>query len=281
MSSVLLIGPGSGLAKALGTLMTKKGFKVYGCFRKLPSLSDVEYLEQFSFEEILKDEFEFKFDLVINCANYRNWSDKDIANHFTNVIPGLLMEKLSLSGSKIINFGTYLQFLDVPKTASLYHYSLAKKQLSEKIQTLPNCVEFVLYTLYGKGDQPSSMMNQLFTSIYDGTPIDFSPGNQLIALTRIQDVANLTAKYVSETTLSGFSQYSLWPTPPISIRDVVFILENQVGLEPKIRWGAKNYAGHEIFEYSSDDFPGQYDSTNWTNLGLGLSATYNEIQFKK
>ena len=200
MSNVLLIGPGSGLAKALSILLTKKGFKVYGCFRKLPSQSDTECIEQFSFEEILNNEFKFKFDVVINCANYRNWTDKEIANHFTNVIPGLLMEKLSLSGSKIINFGTYLQFLNVPKSASLYHYSLAKKQLSDKIQTLPNCVEFVLYTLYGKGDQPSSMMNQLFTSIYSRTPIDFTPGNQLIALTRIQDVANLTATFVSENT---------------------------------------------------------------------------------
>ena len=281
MSNVLLIGPGSGLAKALSILLTKKGFKVYGCFRKLPSQSDTECIEQFSFEEILNNEFKFKFDVVINCANYRNWTDKEIANHFTNVIPGLLMEKLSLSGSKIINFGTYLQFLNVPKSASLYHYSLAKKQLSDKIQTLPNCVEFVLYTLYGKGDQPSSMMNQLFTSIYSRTPIDFTPGNQLIALTRIQDVANLTATFVSENTSYSFSQYSLWPTPPISIRDVVIVLENQVGLEPKIHWGAKNYAGHEIFEYNSDDFPDQYDSINWTSLGLGLSTTYDEIGLKK
>jgi len=277
MGQILLIGPGSGLAKAIGLSMSKMGYRIYGCVRTLQAFGNNQEIEQIAFKEILSDKFKIKFDFVINCANYRDWSNEETARYFTSIIPGLIMDKLSSSGSSVINFGTYLQFSEVPKEASLYQYAEAKKQLSEKIQSLPHCSEFVLYTLYGVGDHPNSMINHLMRSIKEDIPVHFSPGNQLIALTKIQDVANVITKFSREDLVKNFSCYSLWPTPAISIREVVSIFESEVGLKAKINWGARPYAGHEIFEYDPNNFPKQYNSTDWTNLGSGLSDTYRNI----
>ena len=115
--------------------------------------------------------------------------------------------------------------------------------------------------------------------IYD-KPTIFYPLS-ILMLTGIKDVASHIANFCHKEVSNNFTHYSLWPTPPISSREVVSIVENEVGLMANIQWGARTYAGHETFDYDPNVFPKQYISTDWTDLALGLTETYANILGEK
>jgi nucleoside-diphosphate-sugar epimerase len=174
----------------------------------------------------------------------------------SNVLFGTqLLEAMSIAGvDKLINTGTAWQHFE-NKSYNPVNLYAATKQAFEAIVDYYVEAGFItattleLFDTYGPHDERGKLLEILRRGSKVDSLIQMSPGEQLIDLVHVDDVvaAFLTAadKMIHETR-HIHARYAVSSGHPISVRELVSLIERVQGHPLPVAWGARPYRLREV-----------------------------------
>jgi nucleoside-diphosphate-sugar epimerase len=174
----------------------------------------------------------------------------------SNVVFGTqLLEAMTAHGvSRLINTGTYSQHYDNREYGPSSLYDATKQAFRTILQyyaeTTPlHSITLELFDNYGPGDPRPKIMSLLQRTAREGETLAMTPGEQLIDLVYIDDVAEAYA-LAAERLLSGDAgkdeTFAVSSGRPIRLRELVRVYERVTGCRLSIEWGGRPYRMREI-----------------------------------
>jgi len=106
-----------------------------------------------------------------------------------------------------------------------------------------------LFDTYGSSDPRPKLINLLLKIAESGETLAMSPGEQKIDLVHIDDVVQayfIAAQRLLDGKVEGHEQYGVGTGNPITLKELVGILEKQLGKKIDIDWGGREYRCREI-----------------------------------
>ena len=270
MNKLLLIGGNGFLGKTfLNSSLCKDFEKITVLTSGDPQIaiskSNIHYENSRQFVE----NHDEKYDFIINMAQKRNAKTYEEAAHFNCEVPIKIIRKTAQAHSKVINFSSYIQNYEIAKSSRQYNYQQSKIDLAQRLHINSNqlgfrLVDISLFTLFGKYDAKESMLMQFLSQDTKLGPFKMSAGFQLVSWTDADDVVRAIGRLLDRSEIKG--NFSLWPLPPISLRDFFDTLNQLLPKPASIEWGAYPYGGHELFEYDPKTFPIEFPDFNFTDM---------------
>ncbi len=130
-----------------------------------------------------------------------------------------------------------------------------------------------LYDTFGADDPRGKLLSLLLSTLASGSHLGLSPGDQRIDLVHVEDVVE--AFLVAETRLiatehGGFERFTVRSGQPISIKELVAMLEQLSGRKMAVAFGERPYRKGEAMEPA----PGEILPDWRVKIGLkeGLAA---------
>ena len=103
--------------------------------------------------------------------------------------------------------------------------------------------------------------------------MELSEGDQLINLLYVDDAVENIVNALSISAL-GYNPYCLWNDDYVTVRQLVSMIEEVFKVDMEVEWGAKDYAGHEMFTLWDRPFDQIPNMLSRTPLAEGLRRTY-------
>lgn len=117
-----------------------------------------------------------------------------------------------------------------------------------KVRAL-DAVSLVLYDTYGPGDPRKKLFNLLKQAIRTGSPVDMTPGEQLVDMVHVDDVVDAYIQAAS-MLMTGVSEnlqtYAVSSGRRIALKALVDLIRQTTGKSIDINWGAKPYRENEV-----------------------------------
>jgi nucleoside-diphosphate-sugar epimerase len=204
---------------------------------------------------------EYRPDVVFHVASLF------LANHHTDQIESLvesnilfgvqLVEGMAETGVKcLVNTSTSWEYYDNGKYNPVNLYAATKRAFLDVLEYYIEAKNVRAITLrlcdtYGPNDQRPKLLNLLKRIAGTDEVIALSPGWQKIDMVHIDDVINgyiLSAHRLLNSEVIGHEIYKLSSDNPISIRELVGLLERRIGKSINVEWGARTYRDREVME---------------------------------
>lgn len=112
-------------------------------------------------------------------------------------------------------------------------------------------LNLVLYDIIGPGDWRDKLWNALAFAVATQQPMGLTPGDQLLDLVDVRDVAEafLVAAHVLQSAPDGENAvYAVNSGTRASLRDVVAAFGEVLGHAPQIDWGRRDYPSFQVFD---------------------------------
>lgn len=112
-----------------------------------------------------------------------------------------------------------------------------------------------LFDTYGPDDPRPKLMNLLKRIAETGEILSMSPGKQQIDLVHIDDVVQaylIAAERLLEDKVQCHEIYGVGAGNPLSLRELVSILEKETGRKMNIEWGGRPYREREVMTIWDD-----------------------------
>ena len=100
-------------------------------------------------------------------------------------------------------------------------------------------VNLALFDSYGPRDPRAKLLALLRRAQADGTPLGMSSGHQLIDLVYVDDVADAFIAAVGATPDKDFPEYAVSSGSPLSLRELVTLVERVTGVPVPVEWGVR------------------------------------------
>lgn len=250
------------------TIEPNVSFELYGndTRKYVPDEEDQEGLK-----EAVKD---FKPDVVIHLASFLTpLDDYDTLikllntniTFFCRVLDAVKDTKLNL----FINTGTFAEYYKgddifdpaylyaATKTASRSFLDYYSKVYSFKQTTV------VPYTIYGGNDTQKKIIDIIYDSIECKTPIDLSPGEQVLDFIHVDDVTNFYMNLIDDIELlPQKSNFKLGTGIGHTLKQVANIIEVSTNKKTNINWGGKPYRPADVM-YAVADISIQSSLLDW------------------
>lgn len=158
-------------------------------------------------------------------------------------------------GALFVNTGTFWQHVDGAQYKPAALYAATKQAFEDVLRYYADSgalrvVSLKLYDTYGPCDPRPKFLNLLLDAAATGAALDASGGEQLVDLVHVNDVAR--AFVVAATVAGGSAEpsesYAVRSAAPIRLRDLAAEVERVTGRTLEVRWGARPYRRHEMFE---------------------------------
>lgn len=109
-------------------------------------------------------------------------------------------------------------------------------------------VALKLFDTYGPNDARGKLVSVLLNAAASGATLEMSLGQQYIDLTHVDDVVSalLVAADYPAPDGTPMIEHSVKSNNPITLRQLVKMVEEVSGRELQIRWGARAYREHEM-----------------------------------
>lgn len=156
----------------------------------------------------------------------------------------------------LVNAGTAWQHVggEAYRPAALY---AATKQAGLDVlgyyaeEGMLRVVSLALYDTYGPHDPRPKLLNRLRAAQRTGETLSMSPGEQLIDLVYVDDVveAFLAAAEVGEKDRRPFAEHAVASGEPVSLRELVAVIEAVTDRPVPVAWGAVQYRRNEMLAY--------------------------------
>lgn len=201
---------------------------------------------------------EFDPEVVIHLASYLTSSDKlEEVNKLINsnlsflskVLDSVAQVKLKL----FINTGTFAEYFNGDETLQpAYFYAATKTASRSFIDYYALSYEFkqctiVPYTIYGGKDSQKKIIDLIYDSIKSNTPLDLSPGDQVLDFIHIDDVTDFyvwVLKNIDKLPIK--SNFKLGTGIGYSLKQVAKLVENLTQKKTNINWGGKDYRKTDV-----------------------------------
>ena len=173
----------------------------------------------------------------------------------------LLEAMLQAGVHRIVNTGTAWETMDGPpnyRPACLY--AATKRAFEDILRYYEDAHGFSsltvkLYDTYGPNDPRSKMLSLLYRSLSSTEPIPFSPGEQTLDLTHIDDVVDAfvrAIRYVQGKNVPCSEEVHIGSGKGMRLREVVSTFEEALGRQVNIRWGERPYRPREVMWAQAD-----------------------------
>jgi len=229
----------------------KGSFKAEKIFKK----KNLKIINQSQIEKIKK----FKPDIFLNLqtmynynADFKNLSDLIDANI---KIPLQLLMLCSNSISRLISPSTYYMYgknTSIIKPINLfaalkYSFSIVAEQQAVEKNFIYD--EVILFDTFGIGDVRKKILNQIKLNFKDNKKAKFSPGNQVLDISDINEISEgfikLIFKKKNKNTKNIFFASS---KNRLTLKELVKKCEKIKKSKLNIQWGALNYRKNEIMK---------------------------------
>jgi len=229
----------------------KGSFKAEKIFKK----KNLKIINQSQIEKIKK----FKPDIFLNLqtmynynADFKNLSDLIDANI---KIPLQLLMLCSNSISRLISPSTYYMYgknTNIIKPINLfaalkYSFSIVAEQQAVEKNFIYD--EVILFDTFGIGDVRKKILNQIKLNFKDNKKAKFSPGNQVLDISDINEISEgfikLIFKKKNKNTKNIFFASS---KNRLTLKELVKKCEKIKKSKLNIQWGALNYRKNEIMK---------------------------------
>jgi nucleoside-diphosphate-sugar epimerase len=266
---VILTGVTGFIGNHLAKTLIHNGIQVFAIVRagsdieRIPEGSMV-YEHDGSTSSMITIVSDIKPDVVIHLASCF------IARHTLNDIEELvdsnlkfglqLLEAMSSVGChNLINTGTGWQHYENRENDPVCLYAATKNAFESLIEYYVRVKSFSVITLklqdtYGPDDTRGKLINLLLSAASNGSELDLSPGEQKIDLVYVDDVVNAYIKTIElfkEILPGSHHRYMVTSGAPMSIKEMVIVIEEATGRKVHANWGARDYRDREVFAPSN------------------------------
>lgn len=200
----------------------------------------------------------FDPELVIHLASYLTSSDRieDVNKLIESNISFLskVLDSISSTNLKLfINTGTSAEYFKGDENLEpSYLYAATKTASRSFIDYYALAYEFkqctiVPYTIYGGKDSQKKIIDLIYDSIKSNTPLDLSPGDQVLDFIHIDDVTDFyvwVLKNIDKLPIK--SNFKLGTGIGYSLKQVAKLVENLTQKKTNINWGGKDYRKTDV-----------------------------------
>jgi nucleoside-diphosphate-sugar epimerase len=200
-------------------------------------------------------------DVCFHLAGYfiGTHTDSDIRRLVNdNVLFGTrLVDALSARGEcRLVNLGTNWQNAGDESYHPAALYAATKQAFQDILQFYSEADRLKVATLklfetYGPSDPRPKIVNLLLRAAATGRPLPVSPGEQLIDLVHVDDVASAcvaAAGDLARNPQRSQQVYAVSSGAPVRLRKLVRDIEGIIGREVPVEWGKRSYRKREMFE---------------------------------
>lgn len=158
--------------------------------------------------------------------------------------------------SRFVNVGSFWQHYQ-GKTYSPTSLYAATKQAFEDILIYYveafslRALTLVLFDVYGPNDPRPRLLNLLRKAALEGNALPVSPGEQLLDLVHVDDVAGAliqAAHWLRDEATAGYARFAISSGRLVSLRDLVALCEQVTGHPIPVIWGGRPYRSREVME---------------------------------
>lgn len=200
-----------------------------------------------------------------------------------------LAEACARNGVKrFINTGTSWQHYRSDGYDPVCLYAATKQAFEDILDFYADAFDMHVITLklfdtYGPDDPRPKLVNLLVKTMKSGESLGMSPGNQVLDLVHIDDVTRAfevcAQQLLDSASCHHHARYSVSSGAPLSVRQLVAILEQVSGKAVNVSFGARPYRGREVmFPWQGgQQLPG-WQATTDTRAGLASMLSSLEQQ---
>lgn len=273
----------TGATGFVGSHLTKRlvsdGWEVHLIIRPESELRQIEYLldrvtlhrHDGSTEGIFRIIEDSKPDIVLHLASMflAKHSPGDIESMIrSNVTFGTqLVEVMTANGvNRLINTGTSWQHFENEDYNPACLYAATKQAFEDILKYYTEASQLKVITLklfdtYGPDDPRDKLFSLLRKNKGNREPLLMSPGEQLVDLAYIDDVAEvfiLAAERLQKGIVVDYEEYAVSSGCPIKLKDIVAAYSKVTGKDLQIEWGGRPYRDREVMVpwSSGRPFPG-------------------------
>jgi nucleoside-diphosphate-sugar epimerase len=167
----------------------------------------------------------------------------------------ILTDAVIRSGcKKIINTGTSWQNFNNEPYNPVCLYAATKEAFQKVLDFYAksqdvNVITLKLFDTYGLNDSRKKLISTLIESSKCSAQVEMSPGEQEIDLVYIDDVVDAflaAIELIIKPTKTNHLIYGISSENPITLRNLVGIIDSISNQKLKISWGARNYRDREV-----------------------------------
>lgn len=162
-----------------------------------------------------------------------------------------LLEAVSHTSCRhFINVGTFTEFLNGEgEYLSNNLYSATKSAIRPIIkyyqtQSQWNWINVVVYSPYGRYNPSKKVIDYLIDAVGSETPVDFSPGNQVLDFIHVDDMADFFCTLIHSLNKlkDSYYQFHLGTGKGHTVREVADVIAKTFGKLVNARWGGRPYS---------------------------------------
>lgn len=197
-----------------------------------------------------------------------------------------LLEAMAQTGCRrLINTGTGWQHFEGRMDDPVCLYAATKSAFECLVDYYVSVEGFAVTTLklhdtYGPEDTRGKLITLLISAARSGDPLDLSPGEQKIDLTHIDDVVSAficCKRQFEEGQLAGKRSFVVSSGNPISIRELVGVIESTTGRKIQANWGARPYRDREVMmPWNKESLPPNWEPN--VILKDGVSKLFYDLK---
>lgn len=168
-----------------------------------------------------------------------------------------LIEAVTQSGTMLlVNAGTSWQHYHSQGYHPVNLYAATKQAFEALLQYYIDVrglrvITLKLYDTYGPDDPRSKLFNLLKQIVNEKQTLSMSPGEQLIDLVHVDDVArafHIAAERLLSGQVNSHEDYAISSGQPIRLRDLVRCVERFIGQDLPVKWNDRPYRNREVMK---------------------------------
>jgi nucleoside-diphosphate-sugar epimerase len=231
----------------------------------------------FSYEkqaDFIKKIEKFNPEIVIHLASYLTASDEtkemkkllDANIIFLNHV----LDTLKNTNLKwFINTGSFAEYFKGDgKLDPAYLYTATKSASRIFVDYYSKTYNFnyltiAPYTIYGGKDTQKKIIDIIYDSLDNHSPLDLTPGNQMLDFIHLDDVTDFYITVIQNLEkITSAANFQLGTGIGHTLQDLVAIMERQTGKIANIHWGGKQYRPRDVM-YAVANISLQYHLFKW------------------
>lgn len=221
-------------------------------------ISKIKIVELKNFEDIDLIFLQNKIDAVIHVAAVSRAGDntEEICNLVnSNILFGTLilnaMQKYGVNN--FINCGTSWQSNQCGEYSPFNLYASTKQAFEDILKYYCDnwfkSITLRVFDTFGPNDARNRIVNLIINSTINGFELDMTPGEQLINLLDVRDVAMafvIALKQVANSPTKTNEIYAVNSKHSLPLKGLAAMIEDALGRKNRINWGGRPYRPNEI-----------------------------------
>ncbi len=166
----------------------------------------------------------------------------------------LVEAMINVGCKRLVNTGTSWQHYHTTEYRPVNLYAATKQAFEDILLYYHDAHDLSVITLklfdtYGPGDRRRKLIDILVDAAESGEPLDISPGEQIVDLTHVEDVARAfiaAAETIGAAGAASFREVYFVSGERYTLRQLVDVVSGALGRELKVTLGGRPYRAREV-----------------------------------